>query len=59
MMGDNVDCSLMCGSEENVYMLCKKLIELGLAAPGASDLFVVFVSNPNRQVSLKIFILDI
>jgi hypothetical protein len=35
-------------------MLCKKLSELGLAAPDASDLFVVFISNPNRQVSFQI-----
>lgn len=49
----------MCGSEENVYMLCKKLSEVGLAATDASDLFVVFISNPNRQVSFKTFTLSL
>ena len=49
-IGECIDCNFMCGSEENVYMLCKKLSELGLAAPDASDLFVVFISNPIRQV---------
>lgn len=41
-----------CYCEENVYMLCKKLSEVGLAAPTASDLFVVFISNPNRQIPI-------
>ncbi|KAG0554828.1 hypothetical protein M758_12G125200 [Ceratodon purpureus] len=41
-----------CYCEENVYMLCKKLSELGLAAPDASDLFVVFISNPKRQIPI-------
>uniref|UniRef100_A0A7N1A8N6 Protein N-terminal glutamine amidohydrolase n=1 Tax=Kalanchoe fedtschenkoi TaxID=63787 RepID=A0A7N1A8N6_KALFE len=36
--------------EENVYMLCKKLCELGMAEPDASDLFVLFISNDNKQV---------
>jgi len=52
-------CNLVCGSEENVYMLCKKLSEVGLAAPTASDLFVVFISNPNRQVNFKTFTLSL
>lgn len=41
-----------CYCEENVYMLCKKLSEVGLAATDASDLFVVFISNPNRQIPI-------
>jgi hypothetical protein len=39
-------------SEENVYMLCKRLCQLGLAMPDASDLFVVFISNSNCKVPL-------
>ncbi|KAH9315433.1 hypothetical protein KI387_024060, partial [Taxus chinensis] len=38
--------------EENVYMLCKSLCSMGFAAPQGSDLFVVFISNENRQVPL-------
>nr|XP_024382569.1 protein N-terminal glutamine amidohydrolase-like isoform X2 [Physcomitrium patens] len=41
-----------CYCEENVYMLCKKLSKVGLAAPDASDLFAVFISNPKRQVPI-------
>lgn len=41
-----------CYCEENIYMLCKKLSEVGVAAPDASDLFVVFISNPNRQIPI-------
>jgi hypothetical protein len=39
-----------CYCEENVYMLCKRLCQLGLAMPDASDLFVVFISNSNCKV---------
>ncbi|KAK1278844.1 Protein N-terminal glutamine amidohydrolase [Acorus gramineus] len=38
--------------EENVYLLCKKLCAIGVADPFAIDLFVVFISNENRQVPL-------
>eukprot|EP00897_Mesotaenium_endlicherianum_P010721 jgi/Mesen1/9678/ME000680S09087 len=38
--------------EENAYMLCRRLPELGLAAADASDLLVVFISNAARQVPL-------
>ncbi|KAH8937608.1 hypothetical protein BDL97_16G036700 [Sphagnum fallax] len=41
-----------CYCEENVYMLCKRLCQLGLAMPDASDLFVVFISNSNCKVPL-------
>jgi hypothetical protein len=33
-------------------MLCKRLCQLGLAMPDASDLFVVFISNSNCKVPL-------
>lgn len=38
-------------SEENVYLLCKKLCEDGIAKIDGSDLFVVFISNEKNQAS--------
>lgn len=38
--------------EENVYMLCKKLCSAGVVHQEGSNLFVVFISNENRQVPL-------
>ncbi|KAG2687130.1 hypothetical protein I3760_09G037800 [Carya illinoinensis] len=38
--------------EENVYFLCKKLCTSGVADAGGSDLFVVFISNENKQIPL-------
>ncbi|GAV75204.1 Nt_Gln_amidase domain-containing protein [Cephalotus follicularis] len=38
--------------EENVYLLCKKLCENGIADAEGSDLFVVFISNEKKQVPL-------
>ncbi|KAK9664349.1 hypothetical protein RND81_14G035400 [Saponaria officinalis] len=38
--------------EENVYNLCKKLSSAGIADAQASDLFVVFISNDNKQIPL-------
>ncbi|PON38859.1 Protein N-terminal glutamine amidohydrolase, alpha beta roll [Parasponia andersonii] len=38
--------------EENVYLLCKKLCENGIADAEGSDLFVVFISNDKKQVPL-------
>ncbi|XP_059668412.1 protein N-terminal glutamine amidohydrolase [Cornus florida] len=38
--------------EENVYLLCKKLQENGVAEAEGSDLFVVFISNEKKQVPL-------
>ncbi|KAF6158533.1 hypothetical protein GIB67_040047, partial [Kingdonia uniflora] len=38
--------------EENVYMLCKKLMKNGVANEDGSDLFVVFISNENNQIPL-------
>lgn len=38
-------------SEENVYLLCKKLREDGIAKSDGSDLFVVFISNEKKQAS--------
>ncbi|KAG8371958.1 hypothetical protein BUALT_Bualt12G0016900 [Buddleja alternifolia] len=35
--------------EENVYFLCKKLSEEGIAKSDGSDLFVVFISNEKKQ----------
>ncbi|XP_057834607.1 protein N-terminal glutamine amidohydrolase isoform X3 [Cryptomeria japonica] len=40
-----------CYCEENVYMLCKSLCSAGVATSHGSDLFVVFISNENRQKS--------
>ncbi|KAH7855433.1 hypothetical protein Vadar_024796 [Vaccinium darrowii] len=39
-------------SEENVYLLCKKLRTSGLADADGSDLYVVFISNEKKQVPL-------
>lgn len=38
--------------EENVYLLCKKLCEDGIAKTDGSDLFVVFISNEKNQIPL-------
>lgn len=38
--------------EENVYLLCKRLAECGYANQDASDLAVIFISNPYRSVPL-------
>ncbi|KAI4348689.1 hypothetical protein L6164_009382 [Bauhinia variegata] len=38
--------------EENVYLLCKKLITSGIAETEGSDLFVVFISNDKKQTPL-------
>ncbi|KAL5708308.1 protein N-terminal glutamine amidohydrolase [Ranunculus cassubicifolius] len=38
-----------CYCEENVYMLCKRLISIGVSN---KDLFVVFISNDHKQVPL-------
>ncbi|KAJ8899036.1 hypothetical protein K2173_008865 [Erythroxylum novogranatense] len=38
--------------EENVYMLCKKLKDIGVADADGSDLFVAFISNDKKQVPL-------
>lgn len=42
----------MLDSEENVYFLCKKLSEEGIAESDGSDLYVVFISNEKKQASL-------
>ncbi|KAK4404863.1 protein N-terminal glutamine amidohydrolase [Sesamum angolense] len=41
-----------CYCEENVYLLCKKLSEDGIAKSDGSDLYVVFVSNEKKQIPL-------
>lgn len=41
-------CSIT-SSEENVYLLCKKLCANGTAEADGSDLFVVFISNEKKQ----------
>ncbi|KAL5708310.1 protein N-terminal glutamine amidohydrolase [Ranunculus cassubicifolius] len=41
-----------CYCEENVYMLCKRLITIGVSNKDESDLFVVFISNDHKQVPL-------
>lgn len=46
-------------SEENIYLLCKKLSEDGTAKPDGSDLFVVFISNEKNQASECCLILHI
>ncbi|XP_077241682.1 amino-terminal glutamine amidohydrolase isoform X2 [Tasmannia lanceolata] len=38
--------------EENVYSLCKKLSSTGVARDDAFDLFVMFISNEDKQVPL-------
>ncbi|KAL7169004.1 hypothetical protein ACSBR2_034096 [Camellia fascicularis] len=39
-------------TEENAYLLCKKLCTSGVADAEGSDLFVVFISNEKKQVPL-------
>ncbi|PHT80687.1 Protein N-terminal glutamine amidohydrolase [Capsicum annuum] len=39
-------------SEENIYLLCKKLCDDGLADPDGSDLFIIFISNEKKQIPL-------
>lgn len=39
-------------SEENVYFLCKKLCSSEIADAQGSDLFVVFISNDNKQARI-------
>jgi len=39
-------------SEENIYMLCKELMRIGVADPIGTDLYVVFISNEGKQVPL-------
>ena len=39
-------------SEENVYMLCKKLSMIGMADADGSDLFAVFISNEKKQACI-------
>ncbi|CAN6328420.1 unnamed protein product [Urochloa humidicola] len=38
--------------EENIYMLCKELIRIGVADPMGTDLYVVFISNEEKKVPL-------
>ncbi|KAJ8509782.1 hypothetical protein OPV22_000216 [Ensete ventricosum] len=38
--------------EENVYLLCKKLCEVGAADPMGADLFVVFISNEEKMIQV-------
>ncbi|EEF32754.1 protein N-terminal glutamine amidohydrolase [Ricinus communis] len=38
--------------EENVYFVCKKLCQNGMADAEGSDLFVAFISNEKKQVPL-------
>ncbi|KAL0453108.1 UNVERIFIED_CONTAM: protein N-terminal glutamine amidohydrolase [Sesamum latifolium] len=40
-----------CYCEENVYLLCKKLLEDGIAKSDGSDLYVVFISNEKKQAN--------
>ncbi|KAL8489535.1 hypothetical protein ACS0TY_025445 [Phlomoides rotata] len=40
------------GSEENVYLLCEKLRDDGIAKPDGSDLYVVIISNEKKQIPL-------
>lgn len=39
-----------CLSEENVYLLCKRLGQRGVARQDLSDLYAVFISNALRKV---------
>ena len=39
-------------SEENIYMLCKELMRIGVADPMGTDLYVVFISNEEKKVIL-------
>ncbi|KAL8489533.1 hypothetical protein ACS0TY_025445 [Phlomoides rotata] len=38
--------------EENVYLLCEKLRDDGIAKPDGSDLYVVIISNEKKQIPL-------
>ncbi|KAL8493982.1 hypothetical protein ACS0TY_024963 [Phlomoides rotata] len=38
--------------EENVYLLCGKLRDDGIAKPDGSDLYVVIISNEKKQIPL-------
>ncbi|KAH1090526.1 hypothetical protein J1N35_017783 [Gossypium stocksii] len=53
---NNLDVSLFNHTpfycEENVYFLCKKLCSSEIADAQGSDLFVVFISNDNKQIPL-------
>ncbi|XP_040956625.1 protein N-terminal glutamine amidohydrolase isoform X3 [Gossypium hirsutum] len=53
---NNLDASLFNHTpfycEENVYFLCKKLCSSEIADAQGSDLFVVFISNDNKQIPL-------
>lgn len=49
---DNKRNLLSLCSEENVYLLCKKLCTSGVADAGGSDLFVAFISNERKQACL-------
>ncbi|TYI10509.1 hypothetical protein ES332_A09G146100v1 [Gossypium tomentosum] len=53
---NNLDASLFNHTpfycEENVYFLCKKLCSSQIADAQGSDLFVVFISNDNKQIPL-------
>ncbi|MQL86158.1 hypothetical protein Taro_018686 [Colocasia esculenta] len=41
-----------CYCEENIYFLCKQLSLFGIAESEGHDLFVVFISNEEKQVPL-------
>ncbi|XP_075475429.1 protein N-terminal glutamine amidohydrolase [Primulina tabacum] len=41
-----------CYCEENVYLLSKKLCEDGISTSDCSDLFVIFISNEQKQIPL-------
>ncbi|EFJ34093.1 hypothetical protein SELMODRAFT_68426, partial [Selaginella moellendorffii] len=41
--------------EENVFLLCKALVELNIALPDASDLFVVFLLSADKQAAFPIW----
>ncbi|MBA0786936.1 hypothetical protein Gotri_025535 [Gossypium trilobum] len=53
---NNLDASLFNHTpfycEENVYFLCKKLCSSEIADAQGSDLFVVFISNANKQARI-------
>ncbi|PPD76956.1 hypothetical protein GOBAR_DD26113 [Gossypium barbadense] len=55
---NNLDASLFNHTpfycEENVYFLCKKLCSSEIADAQGSDLFVVFISNDNKQALLQV-----
>lgn len=44
-------------SEENVYLLCKKLCSKGITSADGSDLFVAFISNEKKQACMFSFLL--